>query len=179
MPRDVSWSQEIALPVGQSKLARDIEKVEILGVHPGKPAPDFTATTLDGKPFKLSALRGKVVLLDFWATLCSCGAAKSPSVKEAHEKYAEDGLVAVGISLDRREKAARDYISEKQLTWVHIWVEKADKGPIADLYGVSSIPATFLIAPDGKVVGKDLRGDKLLEAVRTEITKLSKAKPET
>ena len=67
-PRDISWSQEIVLPVGQNTLTRDIDKVKVFGIFPGKLAPDFEATTLDGQPFKLSSLRGKVVLVDFWAT---------------------------------------------------------------------------------------------------------------
>ena len=99
-PRDISWSQEIVLPVGQNTLTRDIDSVKVLGIFPGKPAPDFEATTLDGKPFKLSSLRGKVVLVDFWATWCAPCVAELPNIKKLHDQHSADGLVVVSVSFD-------------------------------------------------------------------------------
>ena len=144
------------------------------GSGAGKPALAFEATTLDGKPFKLSDLRGKVVLLDFWATWCAPCVAELPNVTKAHEQYSDDGLVAVGISFDRDAKTLREYVAEKQLTRPQIWAQKADKGPLANLYGVSAISATFLVGPEGKVVAKDLPGDELQKAVQKEVGKLKK-----
>ena len=177
MPRDVSWSKEISLPVGGSNFTQDIKDVRIRGVYAGKPAPDFEAATLDGKPFRLSALRGKVVLLDFWATWCAPCVAELPNVKKAHDTFAKQGLVVVGVSFDQSASKARDYVADKQLAWPQVWAEKADKGPIAELYGVSAIPAVFLIGPDGVVAATDLHGDKLIDTIKIEIQKLKSAKP--
>jgi peroxiredoxin len=174
MPRDISCSQEIVLPVGQGTLVRNVEKVKLLGIFVGKPAPEFAATTLDGKSFKLADLRGKVVLVDFWATWCGPCVAELPNLKKLHDEYADQGLVVVSISFDRSADATRRYAAEKQMSWTQIWAEKANKGPLAELYGVNAIPATFLIGPEGKVVAKDLRGDELQEAVQREVGNLNK-----
>jgi peroxiredoxin len=141
----------------------------VLGVYAGATAPDFELTTLDGKPFKLSHLRGKLVLLDFWATWCGPCVAELPNLKKLHEQHAADGLVVVSISFDRDADTARHYAADKGLTWTQLWAEKADKGPLAELYGVSAIPATILIGPDGKVVTRDERGESLNRAVQRQL----------
>jgi peroxiredoxin len=151
----------------------------VRSVHAGVVAPDFEATTLNGKPFKLSDLRGKLVFLDFWATWCAPCVAELPNVKKIHEKFAARGLTVVSISFDRDAETARKFAADKQMNWAQVWAEKADKGPIADLYGVGGIPATFLIGPDGKVVERDLRGEELVEAVEREAKKLRTAKGES
>lgn len=141
-------------------------------MHAGVPAPDFEATTLDGQAFKLADLRGRVVLLDFWATWCGPCVAELPNVKKAHEQYGGDGFTAVGISFDRDAETARKYVAEKKLGWPQIWAEKADNGLLGNLFGVGGIPATFLIGPDGKVVATDLQGDELIKTVTREVKKL-------
>jgi len=141
-------------------------------------APDFEATALDGKLFKLSELRGKLVLLDFWATWCAPCVAELPNLKKTHEKFAADGLTIVSISFDRDAQTARKFAAEKQMNWPQVWAEKADEGPIGNLYGVGGIPATFLIGPDGKVIERDLRGEELVKAVEREVNKLKKSKGE-
>lgn len=176
MPRDVSWKQEIALAVGQDTLTKDIDDVKVRGVYAGIVAPDFEATTLAGKPFRLAELRGKVVLLDFWATWCAPCVAELPNVRKLHDQYSRDGLVVVGISFDRNADAARAFVADEHLDWTQIFAEKADKSPLADIYGVSAIPATFLIGPDGKVIDRDLRGEQLRDATQRAVEKLKKSR---
>ncbi len=159
------------MPVGQSTLTWDTPKIKIFSVRAGMQAPEIEATTLDGKPFKLSELRGKVVLVDFWATWCGPCVAELPNVKKAFDKYAADGFTVVSISFDRDADTARKFAAERQLNWPQIWAEQADKGPIATQYGVGGIPATFLIGADGKVIERDLRGDQLVQAVASELKK--------
>ena len=154
---DLSFTREIRVPVGDPKLAMiEIEKFLIL--RPGDEAPDFVATTLDGKPFKLSELRGKVVLIDFWATWCTQCIAELPNVKQAYEEFSKGGdFVVVGISLDDRDKSARQFCERNKVPWTQIVLGPAEQNPVAKQYNVSSIPATFLIGRDGKVVATDVR----------------------
>lgn len=120
---------------------------------------------MDGKQFKLSDLRGKPVLIDFWATWCGPCVAELPTLKRAHQRFADQGLVIVSVSLDNQAETARKFASQQGMTWPQLWAQDAFKGELAELYGVSGVPATFLIGPDGKVVAKDLRGKKLLRQI--------------
>jgi peroxiredoxin len=152
-------------------VVRDIGKIIVKWVQAGIPAPDFEAQTLDGQPLKLSELKGKVVLLDFWATWCGPCVAELPAIKKIYDKYKDDGFTAVGISFDRDAATARRFVAERQLSWPQVWAEKGDKGPLANLYGVGGIPATFLIGADGKVIDRDVQGEALSKAVRRAVKK--------
>jgi len=119
-------------------------------------------TTLAGKKIKLSELRGKVVLLDFWATWCSPCVAEIPNIKRAYEQYNKDGdFVVVGISVDQDPSAVTRFLKTRGVSWPQIAAGPADISPIAKTYNVSGVPATFLIDRDGKVVAKDLKGRRL------------------
>ncbi len=163
----------MTLPVGQDKVEWNIAKVKVQSIHAGVAAPDFSATTLEGKPFKLADQRGKLVLLDFWATWCGPCVAEIPNVKSLYEKYGGENFVVVGISFDEDAATARKFTSDRRLPWIQIWAEGADDGPVAGLYGVGGIPVTFLIGPDGKVIERDLHGEELTDTVAREMRKLA------
>ena len=134
----------------------------------GDAAPDFTGTTLDGKSLKLSELNGHVVLLEFWATWCSPCLAEVPNIKKAVDRFGKDGrFVVVGISLDTSEPVAKAMVERFGMNWPHLVLGPAEENPVAKLYGVSGIPAMFLIDAEGKVVARDLRG----ETLQTELAK--------
>lgn len=165
------------MPAGLAKLTHDIKDVKLLGVFVGSTAPDFIATTLGDAKIKLSDFRGKIVLIDFWATWCAPCVAELPNVTKAYEQFADKGLVVISISFDKDAATARKFARGKQMTWPQIWADGGDKSDLAKLYNVSGIPATFLIGPDGKVVAKDLRGDKLLASVRKQVEAIKTPAP--
>jgi thiol-disulfide isomerase/thioredoxin len=129
----------------------------------------------DGQKFDLSEYKGKVVLVDFWATWCGPCIAELPNVIENYEKYHDRGFEVVGISLDVDKEQLDEFLAKKSLSWPTLWSEEiADKigdnpydHPLAKKYGVDALPSTVLVDQQGKVValgvsGKRL-GDKLAE----------------
>ncbi|MCG3136516.1 MAG: Thiol-disulfide oxidoreductase ResA [Phycisphaerae bacterium] len=148
-----------------------VVKIEkFLGVYPGEQAPDFTFTTTDGATRKLSDYRGQVVLLDFWATWCSPCLAQMPHIKQALEQFGQDKkFVVLGVSLDSEEQLVKSFIADKKITWDITVQGPAEINPIAKLYNVSMIPATFLIDANGKVVAVDITGEKLINQLKNLI----------
>jgi thiol-disulfide isomerase/thioredoxin len=129
---------------------------------------DIRFTALDGREVDLAQLRGKVVLIDFWATWCGPCVAELPNVRSVHNRYHDRGFEVVGISLDRdtdRQKLI-DFVAKNQMPWPQHFDGKGWKNEFAVRYRINSIPATFLLGPDGRVIAKGLRGDALGTAVK-------------
>lgn len=127
----------------------------------GAEAPDFTEANPDGKNISLSDFRGQVVMLDFWASWCRPCRMENPNVVKAYNKYHKSGFEILGISLDKTKDKWVAAIAQDGLTWPHVsdlggWGSKP-----AALYGVSSIPATFLLDREGKIMARNLRGPAL------------------
>ena len=116
----------------------------------------------DGKAINLAEYKDKVVLLDFWATWCGPCVAEMPNVIAAYEKYHDKGFEIVGISLDEDRAAFDTFIADKKMTWRQHYDGNGWKNEVAVAYGVQSIPATYLIGRDGKVLAMNLRGEELL-----------------
>lgn len=131
---------------------------------PGFPAPDFAGTTLDGQELALSDLRGRVVVLDFWAAWCGPCVAELPTMKRLAEME-DQGVTVLGINLDRALADLSDAVDEYELGYPQIF-DGAD-GPIGLLYRIEGIPMTYLVDPDGAIVGRSLRGEALIEAVES------------
>lgn len=158
---EFSFTKEIRVPVGDPQVAMiNIEKFLIIEV--GETAPEFQVTTLEGTAFRLSDQRGKVVLVDFWATWCAPCIGDMPKIKRALETYGRDGrFVVIGISLDDPSSTVKEFVGNGRAPWPHAVLGPSETNPVAKAYNVSAIPATFLIGPDGKVVAKDLTGTRL------------------
>lgn len=148
-----------------SETIETLRKVEI-----GQPAPDFTQNDTLGNPVSLMSLRGKWVLVDFWASWCGPCRAENPNVVEAYRKYNAKGFTVLGVSLDRDKGKWLQAIADDQLTWMHISDLKYWDNAAAKLYGIRSIPANLLLDPNGIIVGKNLREqalqDKLAELLK-------------
>jgi thiol-disulfide isomerase/thioredoxin len=131
----------------------------------GTPFPDFEEKDIDGKPLSISALKGKVVLVDFWATWCGPCVAELPNVLATYKKYHDKGLAIVGISLDQDKATLTSFIKERGMTWPQYFDGLVWSNKLAEKYGITSIPMTYLLGRDGKIIGENLRGDALGEAV--------------
>jgi peroxiredoxin len=130
-------------------------------------APDLAFPNPDGKILKLSDLRGKVVLLDFWAAWCRPCRMENPHVVKEYHLYKDKGFDVYSVSLDRDKASWLKAIQDDGLVWSnHVSDLKHWASEAAAIYGVSSIPATFLIGKDGRIIAKNLRGDALSNALK-------------
>lgn len=129
---------------------------------PGAEFPDFSAKdAISGKPFSLKDLRGKVVLVDFWATWCRPCLAELPNVRTAYKKYGKDGLEVVSISLDQTTSAGLRYIQNNDMPWRHVVEGGGWSTRLSGKYGIRSIPAMFLLDREGKIASVRPRGQRL------------------
>lgn len=131
-------------------------------LDPGREAMDFSQNKADGTPLKLSDLRGKVVLLDFWASWCGPCRQENPNVVRLYEKYKDAGFTVMSVSLDNNKANWEKAIEKDKLAWPnHVSDLKGWQNEAAKLYKVNGIPFTVLLDKDGKVINKNLRGADL------------------
>ena len=134
----------------------------------GMQAPDFTAPDPQGKQITLSEIKGKVTIVDFWASWCKPCRIENPNLVKLYDKYHSKGLEIISVSLERGNQKAFwiEAIKKDQLNWYNVSNLKFWQDPIAQAYSVNSIPATFILDENGTVVAERLRGAELEATIK-------------
>lgn len=134
----------------------------------GAMAPDFALPNTEGDTIQLSDLRGRVVLIDFWASWCGPCRRENPEMVKVYAEYHPKGLEILGVSFDNKAEAWHKAILDDQLTWMHVSDLQGWSSSAGALYGINSIPHTVLLDATGRVVAHNVKGD----ALRRELDKL-------
>lgn len=150
------------LAMAKSNL-EDMDVIKQLAIG-GDPI-SFNVKDLKGKSLSIEKFKGKVVLLDFWATWCKPCIAEMPNVKRLYKQYQKEGFEIIGISLDHQKASLESYIKRNDIQWPQFFDGAAWNNEIAQKYKVRSIPATYLLDRNGKIRYKSVRGSQLAQAV--------------
>lgn len=135
----------------------------------GQPAPEITLTSPEGKQVSLSSLKGKLVLIDFWASWCKPCRMETPNVVGVYQDYKDKGFEIFGVSLDRNKKDWMKAIKDDKMSWVHVSDLKMWQSSVVPQYKVQGIPLTYLVDKEGKILAKNLRGEALRKRVSQEL----------
>lgn len=137
----------------------------------GTQFPDFNEKDVAGKPLSIANYKGKIVLVDFWATWCGPCRMEMPSVQEAYQKYHDKGFEIIGVSLDIDQQKLLDYLKENNIPWPQYFDGQQWDNKLAVKYGIDAIPMNYLLDGNGKIIGKSLRGEDLISMVATAVAK--------
>ena len=159
-------------PTGQrvdtiiDQLKRQIEAEKIRNtLVVGAKFPDFNEKDLSGRPMSIANDKGRVVLVDFWATWCPVCLIELPNTLEVYEKYHGKGFDIIGVSLDEDQPTLEIFIKEKGMAWPQYFDGKKWDNKLAMKYGVEAAPTTYLLDGTGKIIAENLRGPALEAAV--------------
>ncbi len=167
-----SMSQDLLNKESNKLIVQNIkQKITIAsksdGLNIGSKVPNFSAPTPTGEMITLDEILGKVTILDFWASWCKPCRVENPNFVKLYDEYHEKGLEIISVSLDRSDQKQRwiDAIEKDRLSWYNVSNLKFWRDPVAQLYNISSIPATFILDDKGKLIASRLRGAELVNKI--------------
>ena len=140
-------------------------------VMPGGMAPDIALPTAGGDTIHLSSLRGKVVLLDFWASWCGPCRAANKGLTKVYSKFRDKGFEIFSVSFDREREEWLKAIKKDKISWIQVNDNLAFDAPTASAWNIYALPTSYLINKDGKLVGMDLEGKDLEKALKDMLDK--------
>ena len=188
---DLNWMSDLGSPIamGGSRFlvptmpgGRSDEPLQLppIALHSvelavlGQTAPDFTAPRLTQGSLKLSDFRGRYVLLDFWSTSCGYCIKEFPSLRAVNDEFGKTGRLAIiSLSADEKSADALAYVQKQDLQWDQVWIGDDAGQLVSERYG-DATPNILLIAPDGRIIATDLRGDQIRAAVAANLNGASK-----
>ena len=138
----------------------------------GTTFPDFSEKDLAGKSLSIANYKGKIVMIDFWATWCGPCVGELPNVQAVYKKYHSQGFEIIGVSLDKDKSALDNFLKKNTtMTWQQFFDGNGWQNKLSTKYGINSIPAIYLLDGEGKIIAKDLRGEALEAAVAAALAK--------
>ena len=136
----------------------------------GAKAPDFTLDDLSGNPVTMSQVKGKIKIVDFWASWCGPCRLNNPSLKALYADFHDKGLEIIGVSLDSKKERWADGVAKQGLPWIQVSSLKGWKCEVARLYSVTGIPALFVLDENNHIIATGLKGDALRKFVQEKLT---------
>lgn len=149
-------------PPGKILAARiaELEKVDVSAV-----APNFTLTTPEGNEVSLYDVKGKVKIIDFWASWCGPCRMENPNMVKLYEEFKDRGLTIISVSLDTKKDKWVEAIKKDGMPWIHVSSLEGWKSSVVKTYGFDAVPSIFILDENNRILAKQLRGQKLHEFV--------------
>ncbi|HYG21258.1 MAG TPA: TlpA disulfide reductase family protein [Verrucomicrobiae bacterium] len=162
----------------EQSLERDVAVQKIREqLRPGLPFPDFEGQDLEGNPLSIATFKGKVVLVDFWATWCPPCVAEMPNIQRVYQKHKARGFEVLGINLDEDRKALDTFLRRNEIPWPQHWDGKRWESPVAQKYAINALPTSFLLDRNGRILALNLHGPILESAVEMALAATERSNP--
>ena len=164
-----SYPESLYLPLLRSQIARMDAQISLLSQVKTMNFPEISMPDMYGNEQKLSALEGKVILLHFWSAAVGNSNTFNADLKKVYEKYHDQGLEIFQVAIDSSKALWINTVQDQQLPWISVCDLLGEASPVVGAYNVSSLPSNYLISRDGNILGKDLMGEQLEQAIKKNI----------
>ena len=164
-----SYPESLYLPLLRSQIARMDAQISLLSQVKTMNVPEISMPDMYGNEQKLSALEGKVILLHFWSAAVGNSNSFNADLKKVYEKYHDQGLEIFQVAVDTSKALWINTVQDQQLPWISVCDLLGEASPVVGAYNVSSLPSNYLISRDGNILGKDLMGEQLEQAIKKNI----------
>ena len=164
-----SYPESLYLPLLRSQIARMDAQISLLSQVKTMNFPEISMPDMYGNEQKLSALEGKVILLHFWSAAVGNSNSFNADLKKVYEKYHDQGLEIFQVDVDTSKALWINTVQNQQLPWISVCDLLGEASPVVGAYNVSSLPSNYLISRDGNILGKDLMGEQLEQAIKKNI----------